>query len=165
MGIGLQLIGLLDDLAMEFHENLKRLREAKGLTQAQVAEAMGSAKNTYIGYEKGTREPRLSELKKLAEVLGVDLGKLCLEGSEAGLRGVLKHTLSRAEKLRAKERYCLYKVINGYINSCQIEQIKSQGEYQNHMDELWSEAPVRDIEEAQILEMLREEEIEESASY
>jgi transcriptional regulator with XRE-family HTH domain len=163
MGIGLQLIGLSNGFSMEFHDNLKRLREAKGLTQAQVAEAMGSAKNTYIGYEKGTREPRLSELKKLADVLGVDLGKLCLEGSEAGLTGVLKYTLARAEMLEAKERYCLYKVIDGYINSCEIQQIKSQAEYHEHMDHLWSEAAVREVEEAQVLEMVKEEEFAESA--
>lgn len=64
---------------MEFHEQLKRLREAKNMTQEQLAGLLGIAKNTYIGYEKGEREPRLSELKKMGSVFGMTLSQLCME--------------------------------------------------------------------------------------
>lgn len=64
---------------MQFHEHLKRLRQSKGLTQNQVADEIGIAKNTYIGYENGNRDPRLSELKKLAILFGMTLSELCME--------------------------------------------------------------------------------------
>lgn len=64
---------------MDFHEHLKQLREAKKLTQEQVANLLGIAKTTYIGYEKGDREPRLNELKKMAGVFNMTLSQLCME--------------------------------------------------------------------------------------
>lgn len=64
---------------MQFHEHLKTLRQDKGLTQTQVADEVGIAKNTYVGYENGSREPRLSELKKMAVLFGMSLSQLCME--------------------------------------------------------------------------------------
>lgn len=56
---------------MTFSERLLFARKEKGLTQEQLAEAIGVAKSTYTGYEKGNREPDLFKIKKLIEVLGV----------------------------------------------------------------------------------------------
>ncbi|MEH6473866.1 MAG: helix-turn-helix transcriptional regulator [Halopseudomonas sp.] len=64
---------------MQFHEHLKTLRQAKGLTQTQAADEIEIAKNTYVGYENGSREPRLSELKKLSSLFGMTLSELCME--------------------------------------------------------------------------------------
>lgn len=64
---------------MKFNEHLRLLRESNNLTQEQMAIRVGIAKTTYIGYEKGEREPRLSELKKMANVLGMTIGQLCME--------------------------------------------------------------------------------------
>lgn len=113
---------------MEFHEHLKKLRESKELTQIQVAEAVGVAKNTYIGYEKGDREPRLGELKKMAELFNVSLGELCLEAYDSGLTGWLKASFENAKKLRARDKAHLLEVINGYvlaklINKMSLEQV------------------------------------------
>jgi transcriptional regulator with XRE-family HTH domain len=75
----------IDWCHMEFFEQLKELRESKGLTQTQVADTLGIAKNTYIGYEKGEREPRLSELKKLAHMFGMTLSELCMEADSRNI--------------------------------------------------------------------------------
>jgi transcriptional regulator with XRE-family HTH domain len=64
---------------MDFNEQLKTLREGRDLTQGKVAEMLGIAKNTYIGYEKGSTEPRLSELKKMSHLFGITLSELCME--------------------------------------------------------------------------------------
>lgn len=52
---------------------LKTLRKAKGLTQEQLAEAVGISRGTIGGYEIGRRNPRLPDLQKLAEFFGVGL--------------------------------------------------------------------------------------------
>ena len=78
--MGLELLKIQTDWCdMLFHEHLKTLRLAKGLNQQQTADEIGIAKNTYIGYEKGDREPKLSELKKMAQIFGMTLSELCMD--------------------------------------------------------------------------------------
>ena len=54
---------------MQFPAQLKRIRQAKGVTQKQVANALGVSKQTITAYEAGTREPDLMKLITIAEVL------------------------------------------------------------------------------------------------
>lgn len=54
-----------------FNENLKEARLAAGMSQKDVAEKIGVAKSTYSLYESGSREPDVSKIRKLAEILGV----------------------------------------------------------------------------------------------
>lgn len=54
---------------MAFKEQLKKARQGKGLTQKQVADALGVSKQTITAYEAGTREPDLLKLVKLSEAL------------------------------------------------------------------------------------------------
>lgn len=56
---------------MTFGDRIKDARIAKGLTQEQLAEMIGVAKNTVTGYEKGTREPDVTKIKRLIECLGI----------------------------------------------------------------------------------------------
>ena len=50
--------------------DIKRLRKAIGLTQEELSERIGVHENTIRLWEQGLREPRLSDMKKLCEVLG-----------------------------------------------------------------------------------------------
>jgi transcriptional regulator with XRE-family HTH domain len=52
--------------------NLKELRTKKGLTQMQVAVAVGVTITAYINWEKGGCNPSPENLQKLKEVLGVE---------------------------------------------------------------------------------------------
>ena len=54
-------------------DKLKALRKSKGYTQQDVANIIGTSRATVGGYEVGRRQPRLSDLKKLAELYGVGL--------------------------------------------------------------------------------------------
>ncbi len=58
--------------AAAFGSRLREARLAKGLTQEQLAEAIGVAKPTLSGYERGIREPDFLKLNALLEVLEVD---------------------------------------------------------------------------------------------
>lgn len=46
-------------------ERLKQLRHEKGLTQKQVANAIGVVPTAITNYESGIREPSIAVLKKL----------------------------------------------------------------------------------------------------
>ena len=55
---------------------LRISREAQGLTQAAVAEAVGMTQAALSNYERGTRELSLSTLLKLASVLNLDIAQI-----------------------------------------------------------------------------------------
>lgn len=52
---------------MNFTDTIKRLREEKGASQAEVAEAIGIARATYASLEADRRPANLDEINKLAE--------------------------------------------------------------------------------------------------
>lgn len=145
-----------EDGDMEFHEHLKRLRESKELTQLQVADAVGIAKNTYIGYEKGSREPRLSELKKLAELFQVGLGELCLEARDSGLTGWLKASFEAAKNLRARDKAALIQVVNGYVAARTLASMSISNAPADMRQELEShERMLADSEEYELDELVK----------
>ena len=57
-------------------ERLKILRKNKGLTQAQVADAVELGRQAYAYYEKGERAPSPETLCKLADFFGVTVDEL-----------------------------------------------------------------------------------------
>lgn len=52
-------------------ERLKQERITKGLTQTQVAQALGVTYNAICQYESGAREPSIDNLKKLCDFFDV----------------------------------------------------------------------------------------------
>lgn len=55
---------------------LRPLRQAKGLTQGEIAAELGISRPTYVLMEQGQREPTLSQLYTLSRLLGVEIGEL-----------------------------------------------------------------------------------------
>lgn len=75
------------------HENIKHLRQARGLTQAAVADAISVTRQTVSSYESGRTQPDLEMLKRLAAVLQVDLYDILYGGNRLQRRlRVLRHT-------------------------------------------------------------------------
>ena len=62
---------------MKFGEKLREIREEKGVTQEQIAKALGYKNNSYIArVERGDFLPSKENLKKIAKVLRVPFGEL-----------------------------------------------------------------------------------------
>lgn len=57
---------------MELKDRLKELREALGITQSELAEAIGLAKNTVAKYEIGYRVPMEATLKLICSKYDVN---------------------------------------------------------------------------------------------
>lgn len=55
---------------------LRQIRESKGLTLQQVAEKVGLSYQAVALYEQGLRKPKIDTIKKLAEVLDVDVKEI-----------------------------------------------------------------------------------------
>lgn len=70
-------------ILLNFCDNLKKARQRIGLTQQQIANALGITKSTYCGYETGKRQPDLAKLRRLALLLCISVDELLdLTGSE-----------------------------------------------------------------------------------
>lgn len=61
---------------MTIGEKVKTARREKGISQKALASLIGLSELTVIRLEQGKREPRPSELEKIAEVLGVPVASL-----------------------------------------------------------------------------------------
>jgi transcriptional regulator with XRE-family HTH domain len=61
---------------MQIHEKLKIMRQCKKWTQEEMAEKLGWAVNSYAKVERGEADVKLDKLKKIAEVVGVDVQEL-----------------------------------------------------------------------------------------
>lgn len=64
--------------------NLIRLREKAGLSQAEVARIIGVSKPSYWAWEKGNAKPKEESLKKLAELYDVEVIELTNETNVLG---------------------------------------------------------------------------------
>lgn len=65
-------------ILQKFGENLKRIRESKGLTQEAVAYNSGLSRSYYAEVELGRRNPSLINLTRIAEALQQTVSELLI---------------------------------------------------------------------------------------
>jgi transcriptional regulator with XRE-family HTH domain len=86
-----------------FGERLNALREAAGLSQAQVADKLGIAQRTYSHWERRPVALRHDQLEALAAALGLTLAELVgapeAKPRGAGPVGKLRQVFESASKL------------------------------------------------------------------
>lgn len=64
---------------MRIGEKIKALRTEKQMTQNQLATISGISESAIRKYEKGERQPKLEQLTKIANTLGVNVNDLLAE--------------------------------------------------------------------------------------
>src|SRR3990172_120657 len=67
---------------MSISQRLAELRTAGGITQSEVAKAIGASQSTISQLEAGTRQPSYDMLKAIARALHVDVSHLVSDGIE-----------------------------------------------------------------------------------
>jgi transcriptional regulator with XRE-family HTH domain len=104
---------------MRFCEKFRKLREERGITQEQIAKALGYKNNSYIArIERGDFLPSRENLRKIAKVLKVSFKELDSLLFEAKIRelGIKKPELLALFRdiphLPAKEKRA---IINAYL--------------------------------------------------
>ena len=73
------LLSTTRGVVMGFASNLRRAREAAGLSQAALADRAGVPLNSVQNWEQGVTRPRLEALPRLADALGVGLDALAAD--------------------------------------------------------------------------------------
>ena len=62
---------------MEFCDNIKKIRDNNGLTQAQFASKLGLSTPTVAAWENGSKKPSFDVLIQIAKIFNVSLDWLC----------------------------------------------------------------------------------------
>lgn len=87
-------------------EKIRKIRKAKDLTLDQLAEKLGSSSGTLSHIEKGSRNPSLDMLTKIAEALEVPVSDLVDGDTQAEnmyMEEIDKATYSEKDKFLVKE--------------------------------------------------------------
>lgn len=61
------------DRAITFGEQVRRIREAQGVSQAELARRMATSQSAIARLEAGGVDPKLGTLERLSRALGADL--------------------------------------------------------------------------------------------
>ena len=80
-----------NDENITLNERLKKYREKRGWTQADLAERSGYSRSSIINWENGKRAPRTVDIDKLALVLGI-LPRDLVDDSPDFLEGSVSNT-------------------------------------------------------------------------
>ena len=67
---------------MDYHQKIKQLREAKGMTVYRLTQLTGVSGQHIKGIEQGSRQPTIETLDRLAGALGVTLAEIFANDSE-----------------------------------------------------------------------------------
>lgn len=91
------------DAAMEIGKRLRELREAKGLSQGNVAERSGLARSYISHVERGHGTPTIEVLERWSAALGVPLPDLFVPDQVVAVAGGLQ----TGARLSEEEKRCL----------------------------------------------------------
>lgn len=102
-------------------ERLAKVRKSRGMTQAQLAKAIGIKQETVSGYERGKERPGIATIVKLSNVLCAStdylLGITDEECPQPTLGDVLKPREIEVVEIFRKLPYPLQERVIGYLHS------------------------------------------------
>ncbi len=111
--------------AMNIGDNIKRVREAKNLTQKEVIMAIDMGAAMYSRIESGKTEPSLTTLEKVAKALGVSLVELIQsDESLSDVNSVDKSLMEKVrlmEALNDEERKTIYTMLDAFIGKKKLK--------------------------------------------
>jgi|SRR5690554_393461 len=70
---------------MKIGSKIKRLREAKGITQRDMEDLLGVSHGTYCNWESDLHEVKLSKVPVIAKILDVDVKELLGDSNSNGV--------------------------------------------------------------------------------
>ncbi|AQS36119.1 Helix-turn-helix domain [Shewanella psychrophila] len=94
------------------NEKIRSVREEKGMTRKDVAEGVKTSDKTVMNWESGKTEPKASELKRLADTMGISINELL--GEEISKKNKLISRITTAiEHFNDEEIRSLSMVVEG----------------------------------------------------
>jgi transcriptional regulator with XRE-family HTH domain len=106
----------LKALSMEIGERIKKVREARGLSQKEVASMIKMDQSQYSKLEKDRTDPSVSTLAKVAKALGTQLSDLFADDLLHDVNSYdksLMEKISLIDSLDEDEKKSIFKIIDG----------------------------------------------------
>lgn len=116
-------------------KRLKAARIAKGVTQTELAARIGLTAQAVSSFEKGTKEPKMEMVKRIAEALGISVAELYGRTdltdlwSNAACRGYCLIAMRRANLRPGVQRRVLM-VLEQCFDDISVERAEKAG-YEN----------------------------------
>jgi len=92
---------------------VSRLRRQRGLSQAELAEALDLSVDYISRLERGQRLPALPVLVAIRELFGVSFDALLAEDAGAEEEGWLKNTTAMLRHVRQEDRHAVFVMLHG----------------------------------------------------
>lgn len=102
-----------DDVSANLASNIRQLREARGLTQQQVAKLSGIPRPTWTNLESGAANPTLSVLVRVAAALQLRVEEL-IAPPKASARFYRAHELAQRQRGQVSVRKLLPDPLAGF---------------------------------------------------
>jgi transcriptional regulator with XRE-family HTH domain len=99
--------------------NIRQLRESRGLSQAQIAKLAGIPRPTWTNLESGAANPTLSVLVKVANALQIRLEELI-----GPPRAVAQHYPAASLQVRTRNQVTVRKLLPESIAGLEIERLE-----------------------------------------
>ena len=109
---------------MDIGKNIKRIREAKSLSQKEVIAAIDMGAAQYSRIEGGKTEPSISTLERIAKALGVKLSDLF---TEDGLQDINSQDATVMEKVKLienlseEEKQTIFTILDAFVGKKKLK--------------------------------------------
>jgi len=118
-------------LFMTIANRIKRLRQERGWSQAQLGQRLGVHQKQISGYERGVHVPSADMLAKISEVFDVSLDYLILGGQTGGRRlevgdRELLRQMEEIDKLPEEEKSAIKTVLETFILKHRFQQVANE---------------------------------------
>ncbi|GAA0891629.1 hypothetical protein GCM10009122_13080 [Fulvivirga kasyanovii] len=110
---------------MDIGKNIKRIREAKNLSQKEVIAAIDMGAAQYSRIESGKTEPSISTLERIAKALGVKLSELFASKEDfADINSqdsTLMEKVRLIENLTEEERQTIFTILDAFVGKKKLK--------------------------------------------
>ena len=101
-------------------DNIKRMREAKGLSQKEVISAIGMGAAQYSRIENGKTDPSISTVEKIAKALGITMAELFTDSNDLkevnSLNKTLIERVTLIDSLTKEEQKTIFTILDAFIS-------------------------------------------------
>ncbi len=111
-------------LTMDIGTNIKRIREAKNLSQKEVIAAIDMGAAQYSRIEGGKTEPSVSTLERIAKALGVQLTELFAAEELLDVNSQDKTLMERVrliDSLSEEEQQALFTMLDAFVGKKKLK--------------------------------------------
>ena len=109
-------------IAMSFPERLAATRKSKGLSQEALGELVGLTKLQIYRYEKGSSQPTLEVLKKMALALNCSIDALAFDAHERDPGDDFRLRFELIQQMSEQDQQAIKSVLDGMILKHQTQQ-------------------------------------------